>query len=137
MACRESCLAGETKVGVNPFSLSAADIRKSRAIFSRFSSRYPRPLSGTGLAVNQARLLTQPGQRVVEVTLSGPGAARVTDFYPYPPEDFVIDHRRIAGRDGKWIIPVEPSRAWAKLAQIGGLFIIGETGYEVVIPVRE
>jgi hypothetical protein len=73
----------------------------------------------------------------VEVTLSGRDAARVSDFYPYPLADFVIDHYRIAMKEGKLIIPVEPSNPSAVLSMISGLVIIDGAGFVVSIPVKE
>jgi hypothetical protein len=73
----------------------------------------------------------------VEVTLSGRDAARVSDFYPYPLADFVIDHYQIAMKEGKLIIPVEPSNPSAVLSMISGLVIIDGAGFVVSIPVKE
>jgi len=137
MACKESCIMGKTTVQVNPTGLSAADIQKSRSVFSRFSSRYPKPISAAVLSANDARLIKSLGRWTVEIARSGRDAARVSDFYPYPLEDFVIDHHRIAMNEGKFIIPVEPSNPSAALSMISGLVIVDGAGFEVTIPVKE
>jgi len=136
MACKESCITGETAVHVNPSGLSSTDVQKSKSIFSRFSARYPKPARSAELTTYEARLIKPPGGWTVEVTLAGRDAARVSDFYPYPLEDFVIDHRRITINGGKLIIPVEPSNPSATLSQISGLLIIDGSGFEVSIPVK-
>ena len=137
MACRESCLTGETTVKVNLSSLSSADLQKSGSLFARFSSRYPKSLSAAVLTANEARLIKPVGRWAVEIALSGRDAARVSDFYPYPLEDFVIDHHRITINGGKLIIPVEPANPSAALTQINGLIIIDGAGFEVSIPVKD
>ena len=137
MACRESCITGKTTVQVNPTGLSAADIQKSRSVFSRFSSRYPKPISTAELTAGEARLVKSPARWIVEIILSGRDAARVSDFHPYPLEDFVIDHHGIAVDNGKLIIPVEPSNSSAVLSIVSGLLIIDGAGFEVSVPVKE
>jgi DsbC/DsbD-like thiol-disulfide interchange protein len=137
MACRESCITGETTVQVNPTGLSAADIQKSRSVFLRFSSRYPKPISAAELTAGEARLVKSPASWIVEITLSGRNAARVSDFYPYPLEDFVIDHHQIGMNERKLIIPVEPSNPSAVLTVVSGLLIIDGAGFEVSVPVKE
>src|SRR4030042_1816004 len=62
MACRESCITGETTVQVNLSSLSSVLIQKSRSVFARVSSRYPKSLSAAQLTVNEARLIKPPGR---------------------------------------------------------------------------
>jgi hypothetical protein len=73
----------------------------------------------------------------VEITPSGKDAARVSDFYPYSLEDFVIDHHGIAIAGGRLSIPVVPSFPAAALSQVSGLLIIDGAGFEVSIPVKE
>ena len=137
MACKESCLTGKTTAQVNLASLSRADLQVSGSLFSRFSSLYPKSLSAAQLTANEARLIRPPGRWTVEIALSGRDAARVSDFYPYPPEDFVIDHHRITINGGKLSIPVEPSNPSAVLFEISGLIIIDGAGFEVSFPVKD
>jgi thiol:disulfide interchange protein DsbD len=137
MACKESCITGETAVHVNPSGLSSVDVQKSKSIFSRYSARYPKPVRSAELTTNEARLIKPPGRWTVEVALAGREAARVSDFYPYPLEDFVIDHRRITINGGKLTIPIESSNPSATLSQISGLLIINGSGFEISIPVKE
>jgi len=137
MACRESCLTGETTVQVNLSGLSPTETHKSNSAFSRFSSRYPKSLSAAELSPNGARLIKSPGRWTVEVALAGRDAARVSDFYPFPLEDFVIDHHGITIDAGKLIIPVEPSIPSAALSTLSGLMIIDGAGFEVSIPVKD
>ena len=137
MACRESCVTGESTARVNLSSLSSADLEKSKSILSRFSPRYPKSLNPADLTVREARLVKSSGRWIIEVALSGRDAARVSDFYPYPLDDFVIDHHRIALKEGKLIIPVEPANPSAALPVISGLLIIDGTGTEVSILIKE
>jgi len=137
MACKESCITGETTVQVNLSIPSSTDIQKSKSILSRFSSRYPKPLSAAELSGSEARLIKSPGRWTVEVTFSGRDAARASDFYPYPLEESVIDHHRIALNERKLIIPVEPSNPSAVLTVVSGLLIIDGRAFELSILVKE
>jgi len=137
MACRESCITGESAAQMNLSSLSPADLQKSRSVLSLFSNRYPKSLDPADLMVHEARLIKSPGRWTVEMTLSGRDAARVSDFYPYPLDDFVVDHHRIAINGGKLITTVEPANPSAALPILSGLLIIGGSGYEFSIPIKE
>ena len=137
MVCRESCITGKSTAQVDLSSLSSADLQKSRSILSLFSTRYPKSPNPADLTADEARLIKSPGGWVVEVALSGRDADRVSDFYPYPLDDFVIDHRRITIQGGKLVIPVEPANASAVLSVVSGLLIIDGAGYEVSISVKE
>jgi thiol:disulfide interchange protein DsbD len=137
MACRESCITGETAVQMDLSGLSSVVIQKSKPVFSRFASRYPKPATAAAVTAMEARLAKRPGRWMVEVILSGREAPRVSDFYPYPLEDFVIDHQGIVLSGEKIIIPVQPSSASAALSRISGLLIIDGTGFEVSTPVKE
>jgi DsbC/DsbD-like thiol-disulfide interchange protein len=137
MACRESCVTGESTARVNLSGLSPADLQKSKSIFSLFSTRYPKSSNPADLTAGDARLIKSSGRWTVEVALSGRKAARVSDFYPYPLDVFVIDHHRIAINKGKLVIPVEPANPAAILSVLSGLLIIDGAGYEVSIPIKE
>jgi len=137
MACRESCITGKSTAQVDLSSLSSADLQKSRSLLSLFSPRYPKSPNPADLTADEARLIKSPGRWAVEVALSGRDAARVSDFYPYPLDDFVIDHHRITLNGGKLITPVEPANPSAALSILSGLLIIDGTGYEVSISVKE
>jgi DsbC/DsbD-like thiol-disulfide interchange protein len=137
MACRESCIIGKSTARVNLTSLSPADRQNSRSIFDRFSPRFPKPLNPADLTAAEARLIRTPGRWTVEIALSGREASRVTDFYPYPLDDFVIDHHGITASEGKITIPVEPANPSAALPVISGLLIAEGTGYDISIPIKE
>jgi DsbC/DsbD-like thiol-disulfide interchange protein len=137
MACRESCLTGETTVQVNLSGLSPTETHESKSAFSRFSSRYPKSLSAAELSANKARLIKSPGRWTVEISMSGRDAARASDFYPFPLEDFVIEHHGITIDAGKLSIPVEPSIPSAALSTLGGLMIIDGAGFEVTFPAKD
>jgi DsbC/DsbD-like thiol-disulfide interchange protein len=137
MACRESCITGKSTAQVDFSSLSSADLQKSRSILSLFSPRYPKSPNPADLTADEARLIKSPGRWVVEAALSGRDADRVSDFYPYPLDDFVIDHHRITIGGGKLITPVEPANASAVLSIVSGLLIIDGAGYEVSFSIRE
>jgi DsbC/DsbD-like thiol-disulfide interchange protein len=137
MACRESCLTGESTVQADLSNLSSTDRQKSSSLLSLFSPRFPRPLSPADLTARDVRLIKTPGRWTVEIALSGREATLVSDFYPYPLDDFVIDYRRITVNGGKLTIPVEPANPSVSLPVVRGLLIIGGTGYEFSISIKE
>jgi thiol:disulfide interchange protein DsbD len=137
MACRESCVTGETAVQTDLSGLSSVIAQKTGPVFSRFASRYPKPATAASLGAMEARLAKTPGRWMVEVTLPGRDAARISDFYPYPPQDFIIDHQGIIVKGGEIIIPVQPSSPSATLSQVSALLIVDGTGFEVSIPVHK
>jgi len=137
MACKESCLTGETTVNLSLSSPSSALIQKSRSVFSRFAKRYPQTIAAAELTANEARLIKSPGGWTMEIPLSGRQADRVTDFYPYPLDEFVINHKGIGLKEGRLIIPIAPSKASAPLSVFSGLLIIDGAGFKVSIPVKE
>lgn len=136
MACQESCVTGQESVNLSPAAQTYADIERSRVIMSRFAPRFPRTPDKTQLAVKEARLAKMGKGWRVEILLSGKDAGRVSDIYPYPVENFVIVHSRIAVSGEKVSIPLEPSGPSAALVRINGLIIIGDDSYEVSIPIK-
>jgi DsbC/DsbD-like thiol-disulfide interchange protein len=137
MACRESCVLGKTTVRTDLSGLDAAAIRDAGLVLSRFLPRYPKPLDSTQISPDGARLIKSPRSWRIEILIPSRSASHVSDFYPYPLRDFVISYSRIAVGEEKLVIPVEPSNPSAALFQIGGLFIIDGSGFEVSIPVKE
>ncbi|MDH4198698.1 MAG: hypothetical protein OEW05_14880, partial [Candidatus Aminicenantes bacterium] len=136
MACRESCITGETAVRT-VYPPDAAALEKGRSLLKIFAPRFPRPLSAAGLSVDTARAELSGAEWRVEIVLTGPRAAEAGDFFPYPLDDFVIAHSRITCRGGRIIVPLTPSRGpGAPPPQaIRGLVIIDGAGYEVAVPV--
>jgi DsbC/DsbD-like thiol-disulfide interchange protein len=136
MACRESCVTGRDTVKPSPAALTPAALKRSHEILSRFAPRFPRPLDTSRVAIQEAGLFKSGTGWRVEITLSGKDAARVSDFYPYPLENFVFAHSRIVRSGKKMIIPLEPSSPSATLARVDGLLILGDAAYEVSVPVK-
>jgi DsbC/DsbD-like thiol-disulfide interchange protein len=136
MACRESCTTGRDTAKVSPAAQTQADLKRSREVLSRFKARFPKPFDTARIAIPAARLVQSGNSRQVEIRLSGKDVDRITDFYPYPLENFVVAHSRIAASGGKVIIPLEPSGPSATLVRVDGLLILGDDACEVTIPVK-
>ena len=136
MACRESCVQGRETVTAALQGASPEEISRAKNLEKKFSSRFPRPISADAIAVKGARLIRSGREWSVEVGLSGRDASSVSDFFPYPLQEFVIDHSRLVCRDGRISIPLTPASVGAALPRINGLLIIGGTGYEISIPVQ-
>lgn len=136
MACREGCVTGQEEVKASAAAPTPAGLKKSREIMSRFAPRFPKPSDEAPVAAMEARLVKSGNSWRVEILLSGEDVSRVSDFYPYPPDDFVVAHSRISAGGGKVIIPLEPSGTSATLTRIEGLLILGEDAYEVSVPVK-
>ncbi len=136
MACQESCVTGREVVKVSPAAQTRADIKRSRDILSRLALRFPSPLDNTRISIEEAGLVKSGKKWQVEIALSGKEAGRVSDFYPYPMEDFVAAHSRITVSGSHVIVPLEPSGPSAALSRIDGLLILGHDAFEVSIPVK-
>jgi DsbC/DsbD-like thiol-disulfide interchange protein len=136
MACRESCITGRETAKVLPGVQTQADLKRSREILSRFAARFPKPLETARITTKRAELLKAGNGWQLEVLFSGKDAPRISDFYPYPLENFVVAHHRITFSGEKVVIPLEPSGSSAALSQIAGLLIIGDDAYEVSVPVK-
>lgn len=136
MACRESCTTGRETAEVSPATQTRADIKRSREILARFTARFPKPPDTARITIKESGLAKSENGWRVEILLSGKDAPRVSDFYPYPLENFVVAHSRIAARGEKVVIPLEPSGSSAALSRIAGLLILDDAAYEVSIPVK-
>jgi len=135
LACRESCIAGETPVRTI-YPPDTAAVEKGRSLLASFAPRFPRPLSAAGLSA-VAHATPARAEWQVEILLSGARAAEADDFFPYPLEDFVVAHSRISCREGRIVLPLIPSRGpdAPPPQTVRGLVIIDGAGYEVSVPV--
>jgi len=136
MACRESCITGETAVRtVYPPGPSA--LEKGRSLLAKFAPRFPRPLSSAGLSAGAGQATLTAGEWRIEIMLTGSRAAEAGDFFPYPFEDYVISHAGISCRDGRITLPLTPSRGPGAPPPPAarGLVIIDGGGYELDVPV--
>jgi thiol:disulfide interchange protein DsbD len=136
MACRASCVTGETAVeAVIP--PDAASLAAGRALLERFGPRFPRPLSASGLTAGAARAEWTGQAWRVEAVLSGPRPAGACDFFAYPVDDFVVDNAGVACRDGKIVCPLIPSRGPGSPPPpvLSGVLAVEGSGYEISVPV--
>jgi DsbC/DsbD-like thiol-disulfide interchange protein len=134
MACRESCITGESPVEV-PFPPDAAAIAEGRSLREKFASRFPRPLAGSGVIVGAAGAEWTGSAWSVEIALSGPRAGEASDFYAYPVDDFVIDNAGVVCRDGKIVVPLVPSKGPGspRPSVVSGVLVVGDVGYEISV----
>ena len=136
MACRESCVTGETAVetAIPP---DAASLAEGRAFQERFAAQFPRPLSGSGVTAGAARAGWSASAWRIDITLSGPGPAEATGFFPYPVEDFVIDNAGVTCRDGKIVCPLIPSRGPGSPPPpvLAGILVVDGVGYDISVPI--
>lgn len=136
MACQESCITGHEDMKISPGAQTPAERERAREIMSRFAARFPKRLDAARFAAREAGLVKSGDGWQLHILLSGEDAARISDFYPYPVENFVISHNRIAVSGGNVTIPLEPSGPSAALGRIDGLLILDDDAYEVSIPVK-
>ncbi len=136
MACRESCIVGETAVRT-VFPPAAESIRKARSLFEADRPLFPRPLSESGLTAAAAEAEWTGAAWRIKITLAGPRVSQADDFYPYPLKDYVIEHAGVSCHNGKIVLPVVPSRGSGSPppVEVGGLVILGGTGYDVKVHV--
>lgn len=136
MACRESCVTGETAAEAF-FPPDAASRAEGRSLSETFGPRFPRALSGSGVTAGAARAEWSGSAWRVEVPLSGPRAGEASDFLAYPAEDFVVDNAAVACRGGRIVCPLIPSEGPGSLppASLSGILIVAGAGYELSVAV--
>jgi DsbC/DsbD-like thiol-disulfide interchange protein len=136
MACRESCLVGDTAVRA-VFPPASESLRKGRSLIEAFAPRFPRPLSEAGLTAGTGRGEWTGAAWRIEIGLSGPRAGEAVDFFPYPLEDYVIENAGVSCRHGTIVLPVVPSRGSGSPPpkEVAGLVILDGAGYEITVPV--
>lgn len=142
MACRDTCVTGETEVeavvpGLGSSSARSGSLAEGRSVYERFAPLFPRPLAGSGLVAGAARAEWTGAAWRVEIPLEGAGRAAASDFFVYPLDDFVIDNAGVTCREGKIIVPLAPSRGPGSPPPpaIGGVLIVDGVGYEVSVAV--
>ncbi len=136
MACRESCLTGETPVKV-VFPPDSKSLVQGRALLEEFADRFPRPFSESGLTAASGHAGWTGSAWLVEISLAGPRAAEADDFFTFPLDDYVIDNGGVSCRDGKILLSLFPTHGAGAPppANVGGLVIIRGTGYELSVPI--
>jgi DsbC/DsbD-like thiol-disulfide interchange protein len=138
MACRDSCVTGETAIRavVPPESGILAE---GWMLLEEFSSRFPNSLSGSGLTLAEGKAEWTGSAWRIELTFSGPHAAHVEDFYPYLVDDFVVVSGEVTCRGGIITFPVIPSQGASSPppSEVGGLILINGTAYEITAVVEE
>lgn len=136
MACREICVVGETPVRAvyPPKSGLAAE---GKTLLARFTPRFPKPFSESGLELAAGRPVWTGSSWRVEASLSGPRAAAASDVFIYPVEGYVIDHSGLACRAGKIIVPLKPSKGPGSPPPsiVTGIVVIDGSGYDFSLPV--
>ncbi|HPW17521.1 MAG TPA: protein-disulfide reductase DsbD family protein [Candidatus Aminicenantes bacterium] len=144
MACRDSCVTGETAVealvpGPGPPSARPGSFAEGKAVYERFGPLFPRPLAGSGVTAGPARAEWDGSAWRVEVPLVGERRAAASDFFVHPLDGFVIDNAGVACRDGKIVCPLVPSRGPGSPPPpaVAGVLIVDGIGYELCAAVSK
>ena len=135
MACQEICVVGETPVQAR-FPPEPAHAAEGKALLERFSPRFPKPLSGSGVELAAARPAWTGSAWRIEASLAGARAAEASDVFIYPVDGYVIDHAGLACRAGKITVPLKPSKGPGSPppAEIKGVVVIDGSGYDFTLP---
>jgi len=136
MACRESCLTGESPAKA-AFPPSATALNEGRELAKAFSSRFPRPFSESGLTAGRGSAVRSGFGWRVEAAVTGSFAAEATEFFAYPVEGFVVQNAEVAVRGGKIVCPLVPSRGSGAPppSAVRGVLVVAGQGYEIDVPV--
>ncbi|MEX2117893.1 MAG: protein-disulfide reductase DsbD domain-containing protein, partial [Bacteroidota bacterium] len=133
LVCKESCVRGKADVFLslsrNPTRAQAATIL---ADARKRLPGSPRELSLVPSSVRQ-RQTTQGWE--VEVDLTGRDASTVTDFFPEPTNNILIDFSSIRIENQVLRFRLDQQDKASLVREIRGLFIAGARGYQGVIPV--
>ncbi|MCS6989083.1 MAG: protein-disulfide reductase DsbD family protein [Chloroherpetonaceae bacterium] len=137
LVCRESCVPGEATLELDAATLSENDRAEANRLIERAQRQLPEPLAKTNATLESATATAQGGKTLLTLRFSGDDAKRITDFFPEEIEGFVPSYAQIKVTDGVATIPLAPASKDAKLAEVRGLAMMGEKGYEVVATVRQ
>ncbi len=136
MACRESCVTGETpaRAVIPP---DAASLAAGRSLLGRFASRFPRPFHESGLTAAPARAQWTGAAWEVEFAVTGPRDSEIGDFFAHPVEGYVVDSSGLALREGTVHIRLIPSKGPGAPppAAVGGVLVVAGAGYEITAAV--
>lgn len=137
LVCKESCIPGRDSLSLKLERVSNGSVVAAGDVFGRFRERMPQTLSARNTVAGPLSLRTEGGHIVATIPLSGAGASGVTDFFPEPQEEFVVDHKSITVSDGKITIRLTPYDSAARLEHLDGLVIYGRRGYNLSIQIHK
>ncbi|MEI8135334.1 MAG: protein-disulfide reductase DsbD domain-containing protein [bacterium] len=136
LACKEVCLPGSAILVLNADSVSANDKKENQRILDRWTARLPQP--GEGFNLNKAGVvINQKGENIsvfIKFLEMTPGT--VTDFFPDIIDGYVTDYSKVHVDENGISLTLTPESNTSKLTVIGGVAVIGTTGYEVRFPVN-
>lgn len=133
LVCKESCVRGKADVSL---ALSPNPTRAQAAtILADARSTLPGLARELSLVPSSVRQRQIPQGWEVEVDLTGSDASSVTDFYPEPTDNIVIDFSSIKIENQVLRFRLDQQDKARVVRQIRGLFIAGARGYQGVIPV--
>lgn len=136
LVCKESCLRETATVEIPLVKRSSKDIETDKQLIASFRAKLPRSSRKLALSLKDVTRREKDNQIFLEVKFSGSDARRISDFYPYPREELLIDHRKIEVRDGQITILFSLLRPLDGQANLRGLLIHKGKGYEIDIPIK-
>lgn len=137
LACRESCIPGDTSLTLNLGNLSGADIASGKALIETYRKKLPSPYSTLDLKLEESSLISQGEQKSVRLVFSGKDSRKITDFYPDIVDNGFISYNDIKVRDGKITFPMQLDDPKVPLPMLKGLVMLGSSGYEVSAQLSE
>ncbi len=136
LACKEVCLPGEATLEFRSDTISPPQRKENQRLLDRWTARLPQPGEGFNLDKVGTTVTEVNGKLSVFMKFLEMAPGTITDFFPDVIEGFVADHANIVIGETGITLSLTPESKASKLSEIKGLILIGTSGYEVNIPVR-
>ncbi len=144
LVCKESCIRGTAEIALKVESGERS--KRAREILERTQAQIPEPLARSGITIEQARLSAQhvggqasvSGQssKEIRIVIGGTRAADVSDFFPEPLSNAVIEHSSIRVKNNTIVLTITPNSESESIRELRGLLLVGGKGYDCVIPLK-
>ena len=137
LVCSERCVPGKATLSMILTPPSEGDRKYASALRDQFLPRMPLNIGQIGVSVSDGVVLDADHGSVIRITLEGAGGKGISDFFPEPLEDAVIDFRKITVSSEKITIPFSGYSTSVHIPQIAGLLMAGGKGYALRCTVRQ
>jgi thiol:disulfide interchange protein DsbD len=134
LVCKESCVRGKAEVSL---SLTQYKNHRQAAVLMREAEKkLPGLMSELAFTAGPVRLRETQHRWEAEVDLAGQDASSVSDFYPEPIDDILIEFSTIRIDKGILRFQFILQNRTIVTKEIRGLFIAGTRGFQGTIPIH-
>ncbi|NTV46037.1 MAG: thiol:disulfide interchange protein [Chlorobiales bacterium] len=130
LACKESCVPGDTTISIDLGKLTDQNIASGKALIDAYRAKLPPPYTQLDLKLEESSLISQSDKKMIRLVFSGNDSKRITDFFPGALNDAFITYNDIKVQDAKITFPIQLSDTNAALPALKGILMLGDKGYD-------